>query len=118
MRGGPVGGVAGASVTQPVAISSAPAAGAVSEPTPAVPVAPAAAPSVDELQAAIEKIATAIRPAANDIEFSIDRPTGQTVVRVVDGQTGELIRQIPSEEVMAIARSIDKMRSLLPPSKA
>jgi flagellar protein FlaG len=34
-------------------------------------------------------------------------------VRVVDTVTGEVIRQVPSEELLAISRSIDKLQGLL-----
>ena len=36
-----------------------------------------------------------------------------TIVRITDGETGEMIRQIPSEEMLEIARSLDKMQGLL-----
>ncbi|MBL8491536.1 MAG: flagellar protein FlaG, partial [Rhodocyclaceae bacterium] len=42
----------------------------------------------------------------------------KTVVKVVDGQTGKMIRQIPSEELLAIAESIDRMQGLLLRQKA
>ena len=43
------------------------------------------------------------------VEFSIDKDTKQTVIKVVESQTGQVIRQFPSAEVMAISREIDRM---------
>ena len=39
--------------------------------------------------------------------------TGKTIIKVVDTATDTVIRQIPSEEAIAIAKSIDKMQGLL-----
>jgi flagellar protein FlaG len=36
----------------------------------------------------------------------MDEDSGKTVIRVVDTESGELIRQIPSKEVLAIASQI------------
>ena len=40
------------------------------------------------------------------LQFSVDKASGQTVVRVLDATTKEVIRQIPSEEFLAIAERI------------
>ena len=55
---------------------------------------------------------------SNGLDFSIDDSTGKSIVRITDGETGELIRQIPSEEILAIAQSLDKMQGLLLRQKA
>lgn len=40
------------------------------------------------------------------LQFTVDDSTEQTVIRVVDSQTNELIRQIPSDEALAISRHV------------
>lgn len=40
------------------------------------------------------------------IKFSIDEDTGHAVIRMTQKNTGELVRQIPSEEFLNIARMI------------
>lgn len=53
------------------------------------------------------------------LEFSVDDETDRLVVRLKDGTTGETIRQIPSEETLAIARYIaDVQHGLLLSQKA
>jgi flagellar protein FlaG len=47
------------------------------------------------------------------LNFSKDQDTGKTIIKVVDTATDTVIRQIPSEEAIAIAKSIDKMQGLL-----
>jgi len=47
------------------------------------------------------------------LKFTVDDKTGTVVVRVVDTETDQLIRQIPSEEMLAIARNMEQMQGLL-----
>ena len=83
--------------------------------------APPQAPAVsrEEIEQAIEHMKTKVDPVvSNALQFTVDDSTGKTVVKVVDGQTGKMIRQIPSEELLAIAESIDRMQGLLLRQKA
>lgn len=72
----------------------------------------------------LEDMSTAVRAAARQIdsylkqvgralEYSIDEATGRTVVTVRVTATGEVIRQIPNEEVLELARHIDAGSSAL-----
>ena len=53
------------------------------------------------------------QPINNSLQFSIDDDSGRTVVKVVDRQTEEVLRQIPSEEMLDIARALGKLKGLL-----
>jgi flagellar protein FlaG len=78
-------------------------------------------PSPEQLKTAADNISQAAHQSNQNLEFefSMDTDTNKSIVKVVDKQTGELIRQIPSEETIEIARSIDKFqRSLLLNQKA
>lgn len=94
---------------------------ATSRPAPATestaeteaPPVPVPRPNAEQLQQAIEQVRKAVEPVARNLQFSVDDGTGKTVVRVVDSVTKEVIRQIPSEELLAIARAIDRMQGLL-----
>jgi flagellar protein FlaG len=55
---------------------------------------------------------------ASDIQFSIDEDTDTTVVKIVDRNTQEVIRQIPSEEMLEIAKALDRLQGLLIRQKA
>ncbi|KAI5916105.1 flagellar protein FlaG [Thauera sp. 2A1] len=70
-------------------------------------------PSAGELQKALEDVAKAVAPMAQSLEFSLDKDSGKTVVKVMDTETNEVIRQIPSEEVLAISKAVDKLKGLL-----
>jgi flagellar protein FlaG len=53
-----------------------------------------------------------------NLQFSVDPDTKMEVVKVVDSSTKEVIRQIPSEEVIDIAKAIDKFQGMLVRDKA
>ena len=55
------------------------------------------------LREAVDQINNYIKVVQRDLSFSMDDDTGHTVIKVIDSASGELIRQIPSEEVLAIA---------------
>ena len=43
-----------------------------------------------------------------DLEFSVDKDTGSTVITVTSRSTGEVVRQIPSEEVLHLMRDVQQ----------
>ena len=73
---------------------------------------------LEQVQQAMEDVRNAIAPVAQDLLFSIDEDTGKTIVKVVDASTDEVIRQIPSEEIISIAKALDKLQGLLVEQKA
>lgn len=88
---------------------------------PAAAVAPAIAttlPSREQLDRAMGEVKKALAPVARNLQFSIDDETGRSIVKVVDASTNEVIRQFPSEELLAITRSIDRLSGLFVKQKA
>ncbi len=80
----------------------------------AVPEPPQQQSKPEQLQKAVESLKQLIETKApNKLSFSIDDSTGKAIVRITDAQTGEMIRQIPSEEMLEIARSIHMMQGTL-----
>lgn len=65
-------------------------------------------PSAQQLKSAVDSINQAMRQANKSVELSVDSSTKKPVVKMMDSETGELIRQYPSEEVLAIAQAIDQ----------
>lgn len=74
---------------------------------------PVAPPSREAVHAAVEASRKALGSAQGTIEFRIDDSTGRTVVQVLDPATDEVLRQIPSEEMLAIASALDRVQGLL-----
>jgi flagellar protein FlaG len=48
-----------------------------------------------------------------ELNFSIDSDSKEIVVKVLNKQTGELIRQIPSEEALKLAKAMDTLQGLI-----
>ncbi|GAA4342386.1 hypothetical protein GCM10023144_44380 [Pigmentiphaga soli] len=104
---------AAASAAQPASATSAPSAA----PDPSLP-STAQIPQVGELQEAVDSFNSFVPLAAHNITFAIDDDSGQVVVKVMDGDTNTVIRQIPSEEALQLSRSLDKLEGLLLKSSA
>lgn len=71
-----------------------------------------------ELERAVKNVNEFVKPINNTLSFNLDQDTGQTVIKVVDLSTHEVIKQIPSEEMLAIAKALDTMKGLLVQQKA
>ena len=71
-------------------------------------------PTKEALKNAVETVNRAIKEkTSNELRFSVDEETGISVVKVLDQKTGEVVRQVPAQEMLEIAKSIDQMSGLL-----
>lgn len=61
-----------------------------------------------ELEQAVVKLQDAVQIVKRSLEFHVDENSGRVIVTVLDAETGETIRQIPPEEVMALAEQMDE----------
>jgi flagellar protein FlaG len=64
--------------------------------------------SPSQLEKATAQAQARLRDAGSDLSFSIDKESGKTVVKLIDPATQEVIRQIPSKEMLAIADNLGK----------
>ena len=100
-----------ASSYPPVAPQSAPAAlVADKDKTKVEAIAPAAPVAGEPKRADLEKAVTDIREfvqaAQRKLDFSIDDSTHRVVVKVIATDSGEVIRQIPSETALKLAQNL------------
>ena len=65
------------------------------------------------IQQALDEVREALAPVAQNLRFSLDEDSGRTVIKIVDSATDEVIKQIPSEEILAIAKALDKLQGVL-----
>ncbi|WP_347911182.1 flagellar protein FlaG [Pseudomonas grandcourensis] len=72
----------------------------------------------EKLKMAVEEIEKFVQSVKRNLEFSIDEPSGKVVVKVIAGDSGEVVRQIPNEEVLKLANSLNDASSLLFSAKA
>ena len=86
---------ASGSPAQAVTQSSSPAASGV-----------ASAPA--DLSKAVEQIQGYLRDSGKNLSVTFDDAIDRYVTKVVNSDTGEVVRTIPSEEVLAVARAINE----------
>ncbi|MGX6567542.1 flagellar protein FlaG [Cupriavidus necator] len=65
-----------------------------------------------DTSAAIGELVEALKTTSIGLRFEIDETTHRIITKVIDRETGDLIRQMPTEEVLRIARAIDKLQGL------
>jgi flagellar protein FlaG len=97
-------------VREPVSssVQGATAAGNPSAASAAAVTAAQAGGTEQALAVAVDMLNSKIQNLNRNLEFTLDQGSGELVVKVVDAQTHEVIRQIPSKEAMAMAQNIDQ----------
>lgn len=68
------------------------------------------APTAAELGDAVESINQFVNAQMRTLNFSVDENSGKSVVKVIDFETKDVIRQIPGEEVLKMASAIKKLQ--------
>jgi len=71
--------------------------------------------SKESLDAAAKVVEEFLQQSASYLKFGVDKETGTYFFRIIDPVTQETIRQVPSEEILTMAR---KLRSLSDPKDA
>lgn len=66
----------------------------------------APAPTPETIEQAVQQIQSYLNDSQRQLQFQVDSASGRTIVRVVNPETQELIRQIPGEEMLKLARAI------------
>ena len=60
----------------------------------------------EDLSSAITIVSEHIQNVRHNLEFSIDKESGRDVVKILDAETQEIIRQYPSDEILVLARHL------------
>jgi len=61
---------------------------------------------------AVKDINDHVQLTHRELQFTIDEASGKTVIKVIDSQTKELIRQIPGEEAISVAKKLSEGANL------
>lgn len=62
----------------------------------------------EKLDNSVRNLNDFVQSVRRNLQFSIDSDSGRTVVKVIDAETDKVIRQIPSEEVLSMARRLEE----------
>ena len=61
-----------------------------------------------DVKEAVEKLSKLARSQQKYVNFSVDEETHSTVIKIFQSETGELIKQFPAEEILAMIANIRK----------
>ncbi|MFK7815373.1 MAG: flagellar protein FlaG [Gammaproteobacteria bacterium] len=95
--------------TQPGAaadVSKTPANNTKVDTEKAKQIAEQAAQNIEVVRNAAKELNEFTEKIQTNLRFSVDEGSGQSVVTVTDTQSGEVIRQIPAKEALAVANII------------
>ena len=62
----------------------------------------------EQLGEAVTQLNDFVQNVQRDLQFEVDNDAGQTIVKVVDQETKEVIRQIPDEVAMRLAENLQQ----------
>lgn len=66
----------------------------------------------ENLDDAVSRLNDFVQSVQRDLQFEVNDETGQTVVRVIDQQTEEVVRQIPDELALRLAENLQQEEPL------
>lgn len=66
-----------------------------------------------DVKQAVSEINKAMQFMSRQLEFSVDTDSERTIVKVIDQQTREVIRQMPTKEALEIGKALEKAQGLL-----
>jgi len=67
-----------------------------------------------EVSAVVEKLNSLVHQvSATKITFDVDEETGEQIIKVLNKETGEVIRQVPAEELINLAARMNQLKGLI-----
>ncbi len=105
----PMTGLSAAPPPPATPVQSAPPQVAAQAATAAAAKPPAVTTTAEEVRKAVETANRALQTRANnELQFYMEPDTGLSVIKLIERETGKEIMQFPSEEMLQVARSIDR----------
>ena len=83
-----------------------------------VKVGQAGALSTEQIQQSLREINKVLTGLSISVRFQVDPKFKEVIIKVVDQDNGRVIRQIPTEDVVRIAKAMDDLTGLLLAKKA
>ena len=69
--------------------------------------------SAAQTQQSLQEINKVMDALSISVQFQIDPGLNEAIIKVVDQQSGKVIRQFPSEDVVRISKALDNLKGLL-----
>lgn len=74
---------------------------------------PAPTPTREQVEQAAARVTEVLRGTTSRLEIEIDHDLHKAVIKVFSGESGEIIRQIPAQELLDLAKFFDEPKGLL-----
>jgi flagellar protein FlaG len=69
--------------------------------------------TVEDIKSAVETLNATMKKIPTSLAFSIDSASNRVVVQVTNEETGEVVRTLPGEAVLQIARNLESLKGVL-----
>jgi len=69
--------------------------------------------SIEETKDVVESLNNAMSLLQRGVAFQVDENTERTIVKIIDRETSETIKQFPSEDLVKLIERMQEMQSLL-----
>jgi flagellar protein FlaG len=69
--------------------------------------------NIEQTRQSLQEINKTLHTLSISVQFQIDPDYNEVIIKVVDQENGKVIRQIPSEDVVRIAKAMDNLKGLL-----
>ncbi len=69
--------------------------------------------ALKEIDAAIAKLNEVLASKDHSIRFRRDETLNRSIITVVNDDTGEVVRQLPTDEMLQVARNIENLKGVL-----
>jgi flagellar protein FlaG len=67
--------------------------------------------SIEDIESAVSQLSQFVQTSSRQLNFSIDEDSQKQVVKVTDAESGQIIRQIPSEEVLELSGRLQDLQT-------
>ena len=67
----------------------------------------------DKIKNVVSELNSYVQSKQRKLNFSVDDATGYTVIKVINKETDELVRQIPAEDILKVAAAMKEYGSIL-----
>lgn len=61
----------------------------------------------------VRSISLSLETIASGLQFQVDEDSGEVIVKMIDKQSGEVLKQIPTEDALKIAKSLSNLTGLI-----
>ena len=69
--------------------------------------------TVEDIKSAVETLNSTMKKIPTSLAFSVDSASNRVVVQVTNEDTGEVVRTLPGEAVLQIARNLESLKGIL-----